>query len=286
MVSPIGQTVSKIGHEGVAEAGDKLSSAYNSVLGKLQGVTFDTQFQQSYAQLKQLATGLTPDMSARFSSILKNNFDSRLSPVGGLDAQTLKAVASDIGSKARQYSGSSTASEKELGDALTQMGGLLNQQIGRSNPALAPTLNAIDTGWAKLVRVEGAAKSAASNKVNTGVFTPGQLMSSVRAADQSVRDRSTARGEALMQDWAQNGLHVLGDKVPNSGTFDRGANAGLLAALASNPQFIPPALIGAGVGGGIYSSVGQQLLKGAATARPPQAKALAGLLNSFIPVVP
>ena len=286
VLKPIGKTVSTAGHDGVAEAGDKLSSAYNNVLGKIGGVTFDPQFHQDFGQLKQLSTGLTPDMANRFNNILENNFQSRLSPVGGMDAQTLKTVSSDIGTKARQYSGSANASEQELGDALTQMGSLVNQQIGRANPTLAPTLDAIDTGWAKLVRVEGAAKSAATNKGNTGIFTPGQLMSAVRGADQSTRDRATARGQALMQDWAQNGLQVLGDRVPNSGTFDRGANAGLLAALASNPQFIPPAAVAAAVGGGAYSSMGQGLLKYGATARPPQAKALSGLLNSFISATP
>lgn len=286
VLKPIGETVSQAGHDGVAEAGDKLSAAYRNVLGKVQGVTFDPQFAQDFAQLRQMGQGLTPDMAARFENIIKNNFESRLSPANGMTSETLKSASSDIGSLARKYSGSSVASEQELGAALSQLDSLINQQVSRANPQYAATLNAIDQGWAKLVRVEKAATAAASNKVNTGVFTPSQLMSAVRATDQSVRDRGTARGTALMQDWAQSALSVLGDKVPNSGTFDRGANGAAIVGLLAHPEYLGPAVMGTAASGALYSPAGQKAAISLATSRPQQAKALAAMLRKYIPSAP
>jgi hypothetical protein len=284
VVKPVGATVTRIGHDGVAEAGDILSNKYNEVLGAIKGVTFDPAFQSGLGELSQGAQSLTPSMASRFGNIVKDEFQSRLSPANGMDAETLKKAASSISALARKYSGSSVASEQELGGALNQMDSLINQQIQRSNPTLAPTLNAIDTGWANLVRVEGAAKAAAGNKVNTGIFTPSQLMTSVRASDQSVRDRATARGQALMQDWAQNGLKVIGDKIPDSGTAGRTANLAAIGALATNPQYIPAVVAGVGAGAAAYSPLGQKALVGAATNRPPQAQLWADALRKFVPL--
>ena len=288
VVAPIGGKITQTGHDGVAQAGDMLSGAYKDVLGKIQGVSFDPTFNADFGQLQKMSAGLTPDMAARFNNIVADKFSSRLSPAGGMDATTLKGVMSDVNGLARKYAGS-TGSEGELGDAIKQFGSLINQQVSRSNPEQAPMLDAIDAGWAKLVRVEGAAKAAASNKVNTGVFTPSQLMQAVRSNDSSVRDRATARGEALMQDWAHNGLKVLGDKVPNSGTFDRGINGAAMIGLATHPQYAIPAVLGIGGGSALYTKLGQKMANGladlATTTRPAGAENLAAALRSYIPSV-
>lgn len=283
VVKPIGETVSTVGHDGVAEAGNKLSSAYNNVLSNIKGVNFDDSFNGDFGQLRDMAKNLTPDMANRFESVVTNKFLSRVSPANGMDATTLKTASSDISALARKYSASSVASEQELGGALTQLDSLINQQVQRSNPQFAPTLNAIDQGWAKLVRVEQAAKSAAGNKVNTGVFTPSQLMQAVRSTDQSVRGRAVARGDALMQDWAQSGLKVLGDKVPNSGTFDRAANGAALAALLTHPEYGIPAAIASGIGSIPYTSAGQKAAVALATKRPAAAQGLADAVLRYLP---
>lgn len=285
VVKPIGETVGATGHDGVAEAGDKLSNAYQSVLSKIKGVTFDDGFNNELSQLKANAENLTSDMANRFKSIVNDKFASRLSPVNGMAAETLKTASSDISALARKYSASSVASEQELGGALTQLDSMMNQQVSRSHPQYAPTLDAIDAGWAKLVRVEQAAKSAASNKVNTGVFTPSQLMQAVRSTDKSVRGRAVARGDALMQNWAQSGLQVLGDKVPNSGTFDRAANGAALIGALTHPEIGVPAAVGAGIGSLLYTQPAQKMAVDLATQRPAASKALAKALLKYMPSV-
>jgi hypothetical protein len=138
-------------------------------------------------------------------------------------------------------------------------------------------MKAADTAYANLVRVEGASKNALQSG---GLFTPGQLGSAVRQADQSVRDRATARGTALMQDLAGAGQSVLGNKVPNSATADRlMLGAGGLGAYALNPA-IPAGLLG---GAGLYTSPIQSLLRGAVTARPQAAQAVRNTLLQASP---
>ena len=267
-VAPIGETVNEIGSAGVRAAGDKLSAAYDAALTKLGGVKFDPQFMGDLGQLRQMASGLTPEMANRFNRIVDDHLIGKLSPAGGMEAFAVKQAESEIGKKAASF-GSVGGAQGELGDALKQVVSLIRQQVGRSSPEAAQAVRAADEGWANLVRVEGAAKAA---KGTEGVFTPGQLLGAVRQADTSVRDRATARGTAMMQDWASAGQRVLGDHYPDSGTAGRLAMGGLgLATGAVNPA-IPAALV---AGALTYTSPAQRLIVDSIIKRPGASKAVA-----------
>ena len=199
-------------------------------------------------------------------------------------ADGYKELDSKLGQEASRLSGSTDAYQKNTGDAIKQLNSIITDNAKRANPEAAQMLNDADLAWAKLVRVEGATKAAAGNKVNNGIFTPSQLLSAVRGADDSVRGRSTARGDALMQDWAQSGIKVLGDKVQNSGTFDRGINGAALAGLATNPHLIAPAAIATGLTAALYNPSITKGINYLSTARPQAAKSLAQGLRKFIPL--
>lgn len=277
--SPIGEAADDIGHIGVSKAGDALSNAYDDVLSSLKVVKFDGKFSQDASQLRQMAKDLTPTMRNKFNATYKNILAGRTSPAGGMTAETMKRVDSEVGGLAARYGKSSVASEQELGDALKQLKALLREQVGRNSPQAAKAIKAADTGWANLVRVEGAAKAA---KNHDGIFTPAQLNQAVQTADQSVRKRAVSRGSALMQDLAGAGQNVLGNKVPNSGTAERLAyGVGGLASGWVSPA-IPAALIG---GAGLYTSPMQRLLTSALLTRPESAQSIAGLLNQSAPML-
>lgn len=267
-LAPIGEKVDEIGQVGVKSAGDKLSAAYDAALTKLGGVKFDQQFTSDMSQLRQMAGGLTPDMANRFNRIVDDHLLGKVSPNGSMVAETLKQAESEIGKKAASF-GSQGGAQGELGDALKQVVSLIRQQVSRSSPDAAKAVRAADEGWANLVRVEGAAKAA---KATEGVFTPGQLLGAVRGADTSVRDRATARGTALMQDWASKGQRVLGDRYPDSGTAGRLAMGGVGLATGAVSPAIPAALI---AGALTYTSPAQKLLVDAIIKRPSSAKAVA-----------
>lgn len=277
--APVGAKVDGVGHQAVADAGNVLSQAYDDALSQLKWVRLDKQFTSDFQQLQGMAQSLTPPMRAKFNATAKDVLGGRTSTGGTMLAETVKKVDSELGNQAARYGRSSVASEQELADALKQLQALLREQVGRTSPEASKAIKAADTGWANLVRVEGAAKAA---KNSDGVFTPGQLNTAIQTADKSVRKRSVSRGEALMQDLGSAGQNVLGNKVPNSFTADRALIAGgSMGAYLLNPM-IPAGLL---AGAGLYTPAGQWLLRNAVTARPESAKAIAEALKKASPML-
>lgn len=277
--APIGMKVQGTGQDAIREAGNALSKAYDDALSQVKVVRFDQQFGQDAAQLKAMAQSLTPPMRAKFNAKFDEVLAGRMSQNGSMLGPTYKKVDSEIGMLAAKYGKSSVASESELGDAFAQLQALLKQQVMRTNPQVADKLKAADAGWANLVRVEGAGKTA---KNSDGVFTPGMLNSAIRQADDSVRGRAISRGTALMQDLGNAGQQVLGNKVPNSFTTDRALVAGGgLGAYFIDPM-IPAGLLAAGA---MYTKPMQGLLSGAVTARPQFAQPVADALRKASPAL-
>lgn len=219
VLAPIGENAKDlpIGREGVAALGDKLSAKYDALLPTLK-IKADSQYHAEMSSLKQLASNLGPQQEQQFNSILKNEVERRFSPNGGMAGETMKEADSSLGAQIRRLSGSSDANQRGLADALKETQAILRDMVERNNPAKAAELSAINQGWANLTRVE---RSAASLGAREGVVTPAQLTNAVKAGDTSVRKRQFARGNALMQDLAESGKSVLGDKYPDSGTAGR-----------------------------------------------------------------
>lgn len=276
--SPIGVKVNGSGQEAITEAGDALSNAYNGLLSRMS-FRPDPQFHTELSNLTQLAsTGLAPKEAAKFNALLNEHL-SKLSPNGSMTGETFKVLESKLGAEAKKFSGSTDAYQKELGDALSEALNVFRSTLARSNPAQAQQLRDINTGWANLVRVEGAGTKALNSE---GVFTPGQLNQAVRGADGSVRDRATARGQALMQDLSNAGQQVLGNRVPDSGTAGRA----LLAGLGLGSGYFNPAIPAALVAGGLtYTGPVQSILRAAASSRPQVAQPAAEAVRNAWPAL-
>lgn len=276
--APIGVTVKGSGQAAIKEAGDALSAAYDNALGSIRGVNFNTPaFNQNLAQLQQMASNLTPEMEKKFNGVLNNIVLGRMSPNGSMLPEVFKKVDSEVGQMAANYSGSMSASERELGAALGQLKANLFNEVKASNPHVATALDAADKGWANLVRIEKAGQAAVNNE---GVFTPGQFNGAIRGADQTVRNRATARGTALGQDLGNAGQEVLGNKYPDSGTAGRMMmGAGALASGAINPA-IPAALVG---GAAVYSPPVQNMLRFLMANRPDAAPQVRNYLRKIAP---
>lgn len=275
----VGVNVEGAGQSAVKEAGDVISKSYNDSLSKINGVQLDGKFNNDLMQLRSMAQNLVPTMKNKFNDTVNNSLLGRVSKNGSMLPETYKVVDSDLGSLASQYGKSSVASEQELGGALSQLQNLLKQQMMRSNPQVAGELNAADSAWANLVRVEAAAKSA---KNAEGIFTPGQLNMAIQTADDSVRKRAVARGTALMQDLGNAGQQVLGNKVPDSGTAGRlVAGGGALGSYFINPA-IPASLIG---GAAMYSPVAQSGLNALVSSRPAFAKPVSDMFRKAAPAL-
>lgn len=273
-VAPIGQKVNEVGTEGVRQAGNALSDAYDSALNGLQGIVISNQGARNINSVINSARMNLPKPGRQvFDRKIEEALGgTRISPANGMLADVFKKADSDLGRSAAKYRGSSVSSEQEAGDALLEIQRVLRSEVSNQSPEYAAALRNTDKGWANLTRVENAAVSA---KLNDGVFTPGQLLGAVTRGDTRVRHRGVARGEALMQDLASAGQKTIGNKYPDSGTAGRLASvtplldqAIALPSIAAMP---------------VYSPQVQQALTYAMTQRPASSPMLADMLRKSIP---
>jgi hypothetical protein len=229
-LSPVGETIPDdipLGRDAVKYIGNRLGEKYDDLLPKLTGKADDV-FVNDLESLKnavQVDDIINPSERAKFAKILKNTVENKFSKNGGITGESLKIIESDLGTKARALQ-QGTVSEQQLADALLEAQSSIRQMVRRSNPDYAEKLEAINTGYANFKRIQSAAKSGNEK----GVFTPRQLSSAVRQLDKTKDKAAFARGDALMQDLSDAGSSVVSNKIPNSGTVDRGLLFGLGAA--------------------------------------------------------
>lgn len=272
--APIGQKVEGVGSSAIQDAGDRITEAYNTAKNSLGGFKIDPQANSELSNLRLMATS---GLEGRERKTVNSYFKDYLSRPS-LTADSFKELDSKLTSDIAKF-GAGDAYQQKVADALKEVQSIVTNNAKRANPEAAAALDAADSAWANLVRVEGASVGA---KSTNGVFTPGQLLTAVRGADKSVRDRATARGTALMQDLATSGQNVLGNKVPDSGTAGRLGMGVLGAALYAQPLITGTALAG---GLAAYTPMMQSLLRGAVSNRGLLADPIAESLKKSTPML-
>lgn len=274
--APIGGKVTGTGTQAVQEAGDLVSTAYNNAKNSLGGFKIDQQASSELASVRAMAAS---GLQGKERATVINYFKDYLNRPA-LTAESFKQLDSKLTGDIAKFK-SGDAYQKSVGDALEEVQRIITENAKRANPKAAEALAKADEAWANLVRLEGASIGA---KGTDGVFTPGQLLTAVRGADRSTRDRATARGTALMQDLATAGQSVLGNKLPNSGTADRAIwGGGLLGLGAGGMTNLPLTAAGLGTGLAMYTPQAQALLRGLVSSRPEGAKAVADALKKSAP---
>lgn len=269
VLAPLGKSLPKdasMGHKAVEAAGDMVSDSYNTLLPKLVA-RVDQKFAGDLGNLANLSQNMNPAQAAQFKRILDNQLVSKFSQGGVISGESIKTAESQLGRFASDYLRSSDADQRMLGSALREAQSILRGLVERSNPQYAKELTANNAAWARLVRVE---RAAGYQNAADGVFSPAQFMGAVRGADNSMRKRSFARGNALMQDLAESGKTVLGNTVPDSGTPFRLTNMGLMGGGYMLDPTIP---IGIGAASALYSSPAQKALTALIAQRPDALRA-------------
>jgi hypothetical protein len=268
----------KSGHDAVDFAHKTLGDAYETLVSPLH-MAADTPFQTGMAQIERDAAALPPERAKQFGNVIRDSVISQFGPGGSMSGTVFKQVDSKLGQLGRSYGGSLDPEQRQMADGFRAVQGELRDLMSRSNPVEAPELDKVNAGFAKLVRVEGASSSSAATNGN---FSPAQLAAAVRRFDSSGRKSASARGNALMQDFAQAGREVLPSSVPDSGTPLRSAiiggggiyAAGKAGALGTALLKVAPAAIPLAA----YTKLGQKALAAALLKRPAGAKALADAL--------
>lgn len=219
VLEPIGQTVdkgTKPGHAMIAEAGEKISKAYDDLLPSLT-LKPDARLVKDIAEAKRKVDMLPKELRETFNRTINDRLVSRFEN-GAMDGKTLKQVESDLGQIATKFRGSADSFQRSVGEAVGDVQASIRSALARSNPDHAQTLRDINRAYAMQIRLENAGAAAGSKE---GVFSPAALRAAVKAKDTSRNKRAFARGDALLQDFAEAGERTLGSTMPNSGTADR-----------------------------------------------------------------
>lgn len=216
-LEPIGETLGRgtaAGHDTISEVHDKLGAAYDNIVPHLE-LRPDQQWFQDLRQVYDRNVQMLPEQhQQQFSRILTQEF-GRPAP---LDGEKVKVIESNLNRLAGKFSSSPDANQQLLGEALTSTVAAVRSNMERMNPAYAQELARINSGYAMYVRMRTA---AANRRGSEGVFTPGDLLTAIKRGDRSVGKGSFARGDALMQAFAEAGQKVLPSAYPDSGTAGR-----------------------------------------------------------------
>lgn len=261
----IGETVPDSiapGRELIEHVGSTISRTYDDAISRAQPFTVDQQFAQDLAAIGQRF--LTPSARAEYNAIVRDNILSRLSG-GTIDPATYQIIRSDLARLARGLSGAAEFAKREQGKAFSALQEAFDTLLERSNPAIAPQLQAANRAYAAFTRMSDA---AGRQGAVDGVFTPSQLSEAVRRGDRSVRRGAYARGDALLQDLSDPARSVMPSSVPDSGTARRAATLAALTGGAGALGYLEPTTLGAaGLLAGAYTPAGQRALNAAIMAR-------------------
>lgn len=290
VLEPLGQKLPKTvqpGNQMATEAQGTISKAYDAILPKI-GFSTDQQFTGDIGKLRGLTASLPNAQRDQFERILKTEVFDQMTPAGLMSGESIKRAESRIGQKMRTAMRSQDVWDGDLADALHEAQSIIRNTLERQNPKHAPVLQAINKAQAMAYRPERATSMLGAKD---GVFSPAQLLSAVKAKDQSKNSRAFAQGRALMQDWAQKSDNTLSSKIPDSGTAERlmlggGALGGLslvpgwgqaLAGAATLPYLPGGRMLGRGIAN-TFDKTANTLTKRSPYAALPLNPAIYGLL--------
>lgn len=260
VLQPLNETMPRNiapGYESVEHAQGVISRAYDDVL---DNVTFrpNTEFYDNLGRSinQTLIDAGSPQARQLTQQITNRVFRSMPEAGTPITGQQFKALESEFGTLASEALSSSDGASRALGRAYQQVQEAMRSGLREQNPQAAARLRDVNSAYARLMRVETAAASTAS-QANDGVFTPTQLG---QAVGRMGSRRASARGDSLMQDLAVAGRNVIPSRVGDSGTATRGAVTGLLAGLAAGVPIAGTAAIPVVVTSIAYSRPAQALI--------------------------
>ena len=260
-----------VGRDAIAYASDEVSKKYDDVLSKM---SFDLDFATTsnilgaLSKSKSLSSDQRQQVSETLNDIVFGKFSGQK-----IDGQTYKGIESDLRKKASNYANSATASEREVGDALTEVLGAIKKELYFQNPKQTSKLRRIDSAYSDLSVINVA---AANSGADNGVFTPKQFSTAVRQQDQTRRKTSFAKGRAKGQEISDAAVQVLGDTARSTleGRIAASAVGGF--GLLSQPQVAIPAV---GIIPPAYSPSGQAAIDMLLRQRPELLQRVGGMLS-------
>ena len=242
-LEPIGVSVPEnvqAGYPAVEFAQQALSRAYDDVLRDVQIVPD----RDLYDGLANSITDAVESSGAPGARRISREIQDRVFRYLGnnanapIDGQQFKALESEFTTLAGNALNAQDGATRAVGRAYQAVNDTLRDALERQNPGRRDALRRVNDAYARMVRVETASGSSASQAAE-GVFSPTQLGAAV--GSQSGR-RASARGDALMQDLVGPARGVLNSRIGDSGTATRGAVTALASGAAGTAAVLNPAV--------------------------------------------
>lgn len=278
-LAPLGKALPegvKAGNDAIAAGREAISHAYDEVLPKITAKTDDT-FQRELLSYIDAAKDFPKDRFEQFAKSVKTQFD-KVPPSGEISGPLLQEIKSHFSRLGSNYLHSSDADQRLLGGMFNNVADSVKNLAARSSPEAQKALSAVDAAHARMMRVE----VAAGKNLESGVFSPAQLLQASKSLDQTVRDKASSQGRALMQPFGQAGSKVLGASLPKPAN-SAGATAG--AAGLGTLALASPMAAAAGLGGAaMYTPMGQRAMASLLTQRPAIAAPMSRAVQSAAPL--
>lgn len=237
-----------VGRDGVAHVGQMLGKAYDQILPSVS-VKADATGIADIRALMSRAKTLGEAGERQFNSIINQELLRHFDGGKAMDGVQFKAAESELSRMSRSLKGSQDHNQRELGYLLDDTTEALRDAAERSSPpGIRQRLKAINSGYAVFTRIQDASarRITAPHEGEFGVFTPTDLMAAVKKGDRTVRKGAFARGDALLQGFAEDAASVLPNKMPDPGTAGRlkqGRAGGVIGAAIGG---VPGAIMGYG----------------------------------------
>ena len=242
----------RVGHEAITRLTDVFNRRYRSVVRRMSAAP-DARLGQEIGRIMQ---DLPSDAQARFAEGVDRYVNNLVDGNGRIAGERLQGTMESLRTKAQEYGASlGDPSHRDLGRAFGDLRtALLDSAERHSAPRAVQSFRRVQAAYRRFRPVRQAAAAVTSPE---GRFTPAQLHSAVRAADESAGKGATARGDAVLQDLSSPARAVMTPKAAGSPTAERLAFAGAgglggaagagavepVTALSLLAMGIPPALL-------------------------------------------
>jgi hypothetical protein len=253
-----------IGRDAVQYADEVVSQRYTDVLGKVR-FTRDTDFNKALSNVVKIPTD--PRMRSLADTEIKSIVGARIPDKGGVvDGATYQAVESDLKKRAMAYMNSSTAAERDVGQALQEAANLLKKGLAKQNPEQASALRRINSAYGD---IEVMRKASVATGADNGVFTPKQYNAAVKAGDFGRQKKRFSRGQARGQDISEAAVETMSPPANSTleGRLALGVGGGY--AALQNPTIMAAA---AALTPALYSPGGLKAMEAMMRSRPEIAR--------------
>lgn len=284
-LEPLGERLPEdlqAGRKAIGWAQEKIGDAYEKILPKLD-FPVTKEFLDDMAGLRAKA-GTLREAEQKQLAAFGDDVAQKFNHNGYMSGKTYKQVDSELSTAGRGLMKSPDPEQRRLGGFLSELRGIMMDNLERANPKYAGQLKDVNSAYAAFIRLQ----DASTRRVKSGgIFSPDDLLQAIR---QQTPKGVFARGDGLYQDLAQAASKVLPSDVPK-GMGDLGH--GVLAGILSAGSYMDPALAATIAAGSLpYTKTGLEAVRRFAGRTPGQsgpiltptgmaASAVAGLPDGY-----